>query len=96
MSNNIAEELLDDIDRKVEEIEEKELNWWARFKRRFFKGRFLAGYIFGGNVTLLQLLAGKKVLAWFVLKFPILTGGIAKAWGVVVATVTGAFHLIFH
>ena len=96
MSSGVAEKLLNEIDLKVESIEDKELTRWSRFKRRYFSGRFGAGYFIGGNVTLVQIAAGKKFLTWFALKFPTTTGLAAKLWSAVSSFFVGMYQLAFH
>lgn len=96
MDNEVVKEVLDDLDLKIGNIEDKELSWWSRVKRRYFSGRFGAGYFIGGNVTLVQVTVGKKAVAWFIVKFPVVAGFMAKAWSAVVSVAVGTLHLITH
>lgn len=89
---DVAEQILEDMDSKVESIEDKELSRFARLKRRYWSGKFGLGYIIGGNVTLVQVIAGKKLIAWFVVKFPLVTSFFAKAWSGITAAISGALH----
>ena len=91
-NEEIARELLEEIDQRVENIEDHQLSMWGRFKRRYFNGKFGAGYFIGGNVTLLQVMLGKKFLAWLALKAPWLVTGATKLWGGITSTALGIIH----
>ena len=96
MSDEVVKEVLDRFDLKIEDIEDRELSWWGRFKRRYFNRYGAAMYVVGGNVTLVQVTVGKKLLAWFAVKFPVVVGFFAKVWSAIVSVAVGALHLITH
>lgn len=87
----IAKELLEEIDLRVENIEER-LSIVGRFKRRWWNKKVVFGYVVGGNVTLVQLTVGKKILAWAALKAPWLFTWLAKVWGAITSTALGIIH----
>lgn len=94
--SEVVTKVLEDLDLKVKRIEDKELSRWSRFKRRYFSGRPGFMYVVGGNVTLLQVAVGNKIIAWFVVKFPWISGILVKAWSALVSVTIGAYHLITH